>query len=150
MLAPPVIPLANKTREDFNSCWYLANLTATPNLAICWSMAMAHDITPEDEITAPREEDIEAPPNPHAAGKIENCTESYHSCESLLLTTWLEFDDFYRMNPSDKSDCTGLAVGTYYCISTNEDGSPPLLEDTTTASASATATATDVVIPSPV
>ncbi|KAL6355273.1 hypothetical protein LRP88_10859 [Fusarium phalaenopsidis] len=192
----PVIPLANKTREDCSSYLYLANITATPNLADCWSMAMVHDITPEEFILwnpslaksssnasdshsynypctvsesvsycvalesatqAPGEEDVEAPPSLRAAGEVENCTawfapESYHSCESLLLTTWLEFDDFYRMNPSVKSDCTGLAVGTYYCISTNEDGSPPLLEneDTTTTSASATATGTDVVTPSPV
>ncbi|KAI8658069.1 hypothetical protein NCS57_01187500 [Fusarium keratoplasticum] len=216
----PVIPLANKTREDCSSYLYLANITATPNLADCWSMAMVHDITPEPifhtqptehvefktgadqrkrnlfsgtlhwpslrlthliltltiilalsqrayliaspssplpKITAPGQEDVEAPPSPRAAGEVENCTawfapESYHSCESLLLTTWLEFDDFYRMNPSVKSDCTGLAVGTYYCISTNADGSPPLLEDedTTTTSASATATGTDVVTPSPV
>ncbi|RMJ07403.1 hypothetical protein CDV36_012997 [Fusarium kuroshium] len=193
----PVIPLANKTREDCSSYLYLANITATPNLADCWSMAMVYDITPEEFILwnpslakspsnasdshsynypctvsesvsycvalesatqVPGEEDVEAPPTPRAAGEVENCTawfapESYHSCESLLLTTWLEFDDFYRMNPSVKSDCTGLAVGTYYCISTNKDGSPPLYEDedtTTTTSASATATGTDVVTPSPV
>lgn len=33
------------------------------------------------------------------------------------------------MNPSVKSDCSGMAIGTYYCISTNEDGSPPNLDD---------------------
>ncbi|KAL2683337.1 hypothetical protein Neosp_007807 [[Neocosmospora] mangrovei] len=194
----PVIPLANNTRQDCSSYLYLENITATPNIADCWSMAMVHDITPEEFILwnpslakspsnasdshsynypctvsesvsycvalesatqAPGEGDDEAPPSPRAAGEIENCTawfapESYLDCESLLLTTWLEFDDFYRMNPSVKSDCTGLAVGTYYCISTNADGSPPLYEDededTTTTSTSATATGTDVVTPSPV
>ncbi|KAH7196947.1 uncharacterized protein B0J16DRAFT_327070 [Fusarium flagelliforme] len=43
--------------------------------------------------------------------------------------TWLEMDDFYRMNPSVKSDCTGMAIGTYYCVSTNADGSPPSMDD---------------------
>lgn len=59
------------------------------------------------------------------------------------------------MNPSIKSDCSRLTLGTYYCISTNEDGSPPGEDDssvtlTSGASSTATATATGVVTPSPV
>ncbi|KAH6953854.1 hypothetical protein BKA56DRAFT_454257, partial [Ilyonectria sp. MPI-CAGE-AT-0026] len=89
-----------------------------------------------------------------------NCTtwfapDSYDSCESVLAFTWLEFDDLYHINPSIKSDCTGLPIGTYYCISTNEDGSPPGEDDsdgtlTSAASSTATATVTGVVTPSPV
>ena len=29
------------------------------------------------------------------------------------------------MNPSVKDDCTGLTIGTYYCISIDKDGLPP-------------------------
>lgn len=71
-----------------------------------------------------------APPAPRAAGEIENCTNwfrpaSFHSCSAVLLNSRLSFEQFYRMNPSVKNDCTGLTVGTYYCISTKEDGGPP-------------------------
>ncbi|KAH7124603.1 hypothetical protein EDB81DRAFT_663942 [Dactylonectria macrodidyma] len=102
----------------------------------------------------------EAPPSPRAVGEIENCTawynpESYETCENVLDTNWLDFDDFYAMNPSVSSDCSGLVVGTYYCISTIADGSPPSDDDevVTTAtgvSSTAAATATGVTTPSSV
>ncbi|KAM0203102.1 hypothetical protein ACHAPI_001276 [Fusarium lateritium] len=34
------------------------------------------------------------------------------------------------MNPSVKSDCSGgMVIGTYYCVSTNADRSPPGMDD---------------------
>lgn len=33
--------------------------------------------------------------------------------------------EFYAMNPSVKSDCSGFSIGTYYCVSTYEGDYPP-------------------------
>lgn len=55
----------------------------------------------------------------------------------------LEIDEFYYMNPAVKSDCTGMNLGTYYCISTYEGGFPygaADFESNTTSTATATAT----------
>lgn len=101
--------------------------------------------------------DTVAPPSPRAAGEIENCTawfspQDYHSCQDVLLTTWLEFDEFHFMNPSLKSDCTGLTVGTFYCVSIDKDGKPPTSLPIPTATAtttSTTATGTGITTPTP-
>jgi hypothetical protein len=41
--------------------------------------------------------------------------------------------DFYRFNPSVGAGCSKFVLGTYYCYSTNEDGSTPEGPGTTTA-----------------
>ncbi|KAL6399532.1 Peptidoglycan-binding lysin domain [Ilyonectria robusta] len=102
------------------------------------SESVSYCVSLESATPAP-ETDENVPPSPRAAGEIENCTtwyapDSYDSCESVLAFTWLEFDDLYHMNPSIKSDCSGLTLGTYYCISTNEDGSPPGEDDSSNPS----------------
>lgn len=77
----------------------------------------------------------------------------------------MSLEDFYAYNPAINSDCSGLNLGTWYCISIDPSGDPPFAEsdDTITAtpsagstsgfpsSASPTATsATGVITPSPV
>ncbi|CAG8010468.1 unnamed protein product [Penicillium nalgiovense] len=70
-------------------------------------------------------------PVPRANGEIANCTDwyasqsKYDTCYSVITGRHLLFDEFYAMNPSVKSDCSGLSIGTYYCISTYEGGFPP-------------------------
>ncbi|KAJ4152983.1 hypothetical protein LMH87_009498 [Akanthomyces muscarius] len=71
-----------------------------------------------------------APPSPRASGEISGCTswyapEDYDTCEGILNIFQLSIDQFYKMNPSIGSDCTKMALGTYYCISTQSDGGPP-------------------------
>ncbi|KAL3479631.1 hypothetical protein BJX99DRAFT_244778 [Aspergillus californicus] len=71
-----------------------------------------------------------ATPVPRAAGEITNCTQWFQvqfdgdTCESILGTFWLVFEELYAMNPSVKEDCSGLVRGTYYCISTYPGGVP--------------------------
>jgi hypothetical protein len=70
-----------------------------------------------------------APPSPRAAGEIVNCTEwyapqSYDTCGGILNVFGLTIAKFFAMNPGVKSDCTGMNLGTYYCISTNPGGGP--------------------------
>lgn len=71
-----------------------------------------------------------APSGPHASGEISNCTdwfapEVYNTCKSVLDLYELSFTDFYNMNPSVGTDCSSLAVGTYYCTSTYPNGEDP-------------------------
>ncbi|KAK6215152.1 hypothetical protein QIS74_08171 [Colletotrichum tabaci] len=98
-----------------------------------------------------------APPSPRAAGEIANCTtwyspESGDSCAVVLDRTSLTLDEFFTFNPSVKGDCSSMVTGTYYCVSTQGDGSPPGAHDdqpppsTTTGTSSPTGIAT----PSPV
>ncbi|KAH8655300.1 hypothetical protein BX600DRAFT_525233 [Xylariales sp. PMI_506] len=97
-------------------------------------------------------------PTPQAAGVVANCTawyqvQSFSTCASILSVFYLDIAQFYAWNPSVGDDCTGLAVGTYYCISTYPNGVPPDVDDddtTTTGGATATATGTTISTPSPV
>lgn len=70
------------------------------------------------------------PPSPRASGEASNCTawimvESYTTCKSILAVYDLTMAEFYMLNPSVGSDCSGLAVGTYYCLSWFPDGDNP-------------------------
>jgi hypothetical protein len=84
---------------------------------------------------------------------------SYDTCDSIMGRFSIDLDQFYFMNPAIKSDCTGLALGTYYCISIWPDGLPLDEDDdddddfTVTATTSTTApttTGTHVSTPSPI
>ena len=63
-------------------------------------------------------------PSARAIGEIANCTmwiapvSDYDTSFSIIHTYHLAMDEFYAMNPSVKNDCSGLARGTNYCIST--------------------------------
>ncbi|KAM0346568.1 hypothetical protein ACHAP4_011664 [Fusarium culmorum] len=98
---------------------------------------------------AAAEKEIETP-TPRAAGEIANCTMWFRvrravRCNDVMATNGLEFGEFYKMNPSVKSDCTGLVLGTYYCRSTyprgDSVGIPGWASTTESESESATASA---------
>ncbi|KAJ4269754.1 hypothetical protein NW762_001422 [Fusarium torreyae] len=112
--------LGDSSKKDSGSNPYNYPCTLSESVSYCVQL----------EFPTPTPQKEEAPPSPRAAGEVQNCTawwatDDGYSCEDFLSMTWLEMDDFYRMNPSVKSDCTGMAIGTYYCVSTNADGSPP-------------------------
>jgi LysM repeat protein len=62
------------------------------------------------------------PPSPRSPGEIGNCTDyirapkSPITCSGMLAGIRLSMSSFFAMNPSVKSDCSGIAAGTYYCI----------------------------------
>ena len=73
-------------------------------------------------------------PSPRAAGEIEGCTawwrvQDYNSCKNPLALFGFQLATFYAMNPSIGPQCTGMAIGTYYCVSTSPDGYPPVEDD---------------------
>ncbi|KAM0187806.1 hypothetical protein ACHAPI_010957 [Fusarium lateritium] len=91
-------------------------------------------------------------PTPRAGGEAANCTMWFlmrraAKCNDVMATYGLEFGEFYQMNPSVKSDCTGLVLGTYYCRSTYPLGDAVGIpgwsysegDDSTTPSATASA-----------
>ena len=102
-------------------------------------------------------------PTPRATEEIANCTMWFRmsanlACNDLLLTYYLQFSEFYKMNPSVGEDCSGLVVGTYYCRSTYPEGDGagipgwssseldddfPLPTSTQSTSAASTKTSTD-------
>ncbi|KAM5511686.1 LysM domain-containing protein [Fusarium oxysporum f. sp. phaseoli] len=103
------------------------------------------------------------PPTPLAAGTPANCTRyhqdmSYNTCENIMAQYVLNIDQFFSMNPTIGKDCTGLAMGTWYCVSIWPDGDAPGDQDsvpatTTTAKSGTTgasATNTASSTPSPI
>ncbi|KAM0239436.1 hypothetical protein ACHAP5_008358 [Fusarium lateritium] len=118
--------LDDSSRKGPGSSSYNFPCTVSENVSYCVRLESP------TAVPGPRKE--KAPPNPRAAGEVQNCTSWFAaktgwSCENLRLTKHLEIEDFYSMNPSVKSDCSGIAIGTYYCVSTNADRSPPGMED---------------------
>jgi hypothetical protein len=118
---------------------------------------------------AASDEEILETPSPRAAGEIANCTrwyqiEDYDDCESLLLTVHMEIEEFYAMNPAVGATCTGMSLGTYYCISTYSGGLPYGMPDwasnttsttkpvssTATQSVTTTSSGSGITTPSPV
>lgn len=99
-------------------------------------------------------------PNPRALGEAANCTSwgyvyNYTDCDSLLAMYDLTIAELYAMNPSVGSDCRGLDVGTYYCVSWFPDGINPDdwgYEYTGTALVTATSTSAGngISTPSPI
>lgn len=96
-------------------------------------------------------------PSPRAAGEVENCTAWYHmetfsTCEDILVLFGLTLEEFYTFNPSVGSSCTSMAAGSYYCVSTNADGTAPggYVDPVTTTSSSAVSTTTGISTPSPI
>ncbi|KAL2759724.1 carbohydrate-binding module family 50 protein [Sodiomyces alcalophilus JCM 7366] len=136
----PTIPIAKGTRRD---CWrqprrgllvvghhprdhcganiYAYPCTIAPSSSYCVALSSPTPAPPPPPA---------APSSPRAAGESENCTRwfraaSFHTCETVLMRTRLSIDEFYTMNPSVNSDCSGMALGTYYCISTHHQGLTP-------------------------
>ncbi|RYP36756.1 hypothetical protein DL768_010914 [Monosporascus sp. mg162] len=99
------------------------------------------------------------PPSPRAAGEVENCTawykiESWDTCEGVMALYGLDIEDFFAMNPAVGIDCTKMALGTFYCISTDPGGVPPPEDDddgaVPSSSTSSTTTEDGISTPSPV
>ncbi|PTB40686.1 carbohydrate-binding module family 50 protein [Trichoderma asperellum CBS 433.97] len=94
-----------------------------------------------------------APPGPHASGEVSNCTtwfapQAYNTCRDILYIAQLSFADFYQMNPSVGPDCSGLVVGTNYCISTYPNGNDPNEWDGDASIPSASSTG--IITPTPI
>ncbi|QGI60004.1 hypothetical protein CEK26_003983 [Fusarium fujikuroi] len=120
----PSLDESSKKGSGSNSYNYPCTLSESVSYCVALESATA--------VPGPRKE--EPPPNPRAADEVQNCTSWFAaktgwSCEDLLLTKHLDIEDFYSMNPSVKGDCSGMAIGTYYCVSTNADRSPPGMDD---------------------
>lgn len=86
-------------------------------------------------------------PIPRGAGEIANCTnwyapQSYDTCEGILIVFDLTLDVLFTMNPTIGTDCTGMALGTYYCISTYPGGIPAGIDGQTGSVSSMTTTTT--------
>lgn len=72
------------------------------------------------------------------------------ACDVYLDGLGISLSDFYKMNPSVNSDCSGLYLGTYYCIATPD--LPNYIDGVTTTSSSTPTTSgvgNGVVTPTP-
>ncbi|KAK6443864.1 hypothetical protein FP744_10000112 [Trichoderma asperellum] len=74
-------------------------------------------------------------PTPVAAGESQNCTSWFAPtpdtiCANILIAFQITMAEFYTMNPSVGTDCSGLNAGTYCCVSTNPGGQLPAFTDT--------------------
>ncbi|KAM0811391.1 putative LysM domain-containing protein [Seiridium cardinale] len=122
-----------------SSVEYTYPCTASASSSYCVELAARTTTTATASVT----------PVPLAAGATEDCTWWYAPKNTTTRETW---------NPTVGEDCTGLAVGTYYCVSTYPDIVPPPFpyvetdDDTTTTTATATASSSGdgVTTPSPV
>ncbi|UKZ58866.1 uncharacterized protein TrAtP1_000188 [Trichoderma atroviride] len=99
---------------------YTYPCTVAANISYCVALVSSTGALPTNT----------APPGPHASGEISNCTawfapEAYDTCKSILDIFEMSFANFYKMNPSVGPDCSGLAVGTNYCVSTYPNGEDP-------------------------
>jgi hypothetical protein len=119
---------------------YNYDCTIAPSVSYCLELASPTPYVPQ---TAP-------PVSPRAAGEIEGCTKWFRSalsCESHLSMLRISQADFYRFNPSLGADCSKFVLGTYYCYSTNEDGSSPERPGTTGAATLTTPSPTPTFTP---
>ncbi|KAL6690470.1 hypothetical protein J3F84DRAFT_389421 [Trichoderma pleuroticola] len=107
------------SRSSAATSSYTYPCTLAANTSYCVLLASP---TPDPSKTA-------VPPSPRASGEPANCTNWYapsadESCLSVLDLNYLTIDQLYSMNPSVKRDCSGLAIGTYYCVTTEPGGVP--------------------------
>src|SRR5688500_303678 len=130
MASPPVSaanPYAYPCTISANSsyCVMLASPTpgniSTPTLTISPNCPLLTTSAPEEQCE---------PPSPLSVGTAENCTryhlvESWDTCDAIVDLYYLDMEQFFSMNPAVKKDCTGMAMGTWYCISIWPDGEYP-------------------------
>ncbi|KAF4331818.1 peptidoglycan-binding lysin domain protein [Fusarium beomiforme] len=131
----------NVTDSPNADCWALSNdfilwnpsLVQTDNdeainspaVSVAYLYAYLSSATPTLD-----DGDIE-PPSPLADGTVKNCknyhhVESYNTCQNIMDQYYLNIKQFYSMNLVVKEDCTGLAMGIWYCVSIWPDGDYPL------------------------
>ncbi|KAL2787767.1 hypothetical protein BJX66DRAFT_340850 [Aspergillus keveii] len=115
-----IIPIATRTKRETAGISHL-RMSRKSLAANCWNLAAI--------VSASTATPIETPA-PHGSGEVANCTLWYapadqdDTCVNMLNTFGITFEQLYAMNPSVHNDCSGLVLGTYYCISTYPDGVP--------------------------
>ena len=82
---------------------------------------------------------------------IKDCTYFYDSqpgdtCVSIASYWGLSLEQFKTYNPSVESDCSGLIIGTAYCVEQNY-GMGPAPPETTASTSSKTTTTTSGLAP---
>ncbi|KAL8692318.1 MAG: hypothetical protein Q9218_002635 [Villophora microphyllina] len=97
---------------------------------------------------------VERQSGPVPPDTIKDCTFYYDSqpgdtCDSIAANWGISTQDFVRYNPSTKSDCSGLVIGTSYCVEEN-NGNGPVITTTSGATTPVTTTAPSPTAPSPV
>lgn len=85
------------------------------------------------------------PPYPRASGEAQDCSVWTHieenwGCAEILDLYRLTIQEFYDMNPTVGQDCTGLSLGSYYCVRVGRVLPPD--EETITTSPPTTSTGT--------
>ncbi|OAL51442.1 hypothetical protein IQ07DRAFT_566073 [Pyrenochaeta sp. DS3sAY3a] len=112
-------PSLNKYEPGVENATYDYPCSAQVSVSYCLSVAR-----PTSDWNAKPE--IIKPPTPRAGGEIEGCISWQEVFEGTDCATWLPsaltMDDFIKMNPSVGKDCTGLNLGTHYCMSTKDIG----------------------------
>ncbi|ETS74812.1 hypothetical protein PFICI_13296 [Pestalotiopsis fici W106-1] len=80
---------------------------------------------------------------PAREGMTTNCSitadvrnDGYPTCSDILAQWELTIADFYAMNPSVGSDCSGMWAGYHYCVRTNDWVAPTATAVTSTTSTS--------------
>jgi hypothetical protein len=156
-VGPPVISTVDGTTITSTSDPYAYPCTLAANTSYCVAVA------PPQTVTATATP-IETPA-PRASGEVANCTLWYapadqdDTCINILNTFGITFKQFYAMNPSVHNDCSGLVLGTHYCISTYPDGvpggqpdwtGPPVTVPPSTPTTTTTTTSSGISSPSPV
>ncbi|KAL4733764.1 hypothetical protein BDV11DRAFT_175388 [Aspergillus similis] len=150
-VGPPSVITTNSVTMTITYNPFAYPCTLAENTSYCIAVA-SPTTTTEGQVPAI------ATPAPRAAGEIANCTVWFQilserdTCETILDNYWLAFEELYAMNPSIKDDCSGLVMGTYYCISTYPEGVPGGQPDWTgpTYEWGTTSTSSGVSTPSPV
>ncbi|KAK6222736.1 hypothetical protein LQW54_000917 [Pestalotiopsis sp. IQ-011] len=147
----PTIPYANGTRNDCYSYLWLSNTTDN-ELAQCWNLPFVYDLTSEELVLwnpSLADADASAEAATTTVGNSYTYPNKYFGDPDAR--SGLSKRKLHHLNPTVGEDCSGLAVGTYYCIGTSNDEILEYddLDDSTTATAVAT-TSSGVSTPSPV
>ncbi|KAL9477709.1 hypothetical protein ACSS6W_007550 [Trichoderma asperelloides] len=139
-------------------CWNLAfSYGQTPEELVLWNPSLANNNASDSSaISVPSGADLVGAaaatataatsvtsasafvivtPTPVAAGESQNCTSWFAPtpdtiCANILIAFQITMAEFYTMNPSVGTDCSGLNAGTYCCVSTNPGGQLPAFTDT--------------------
>ncbi|KAI4193919.1 MAG: hypothetical protein LQ350_008079 [Teloschistes chrysophthalmus] len=124
------------------------------NIQLCVSLGV---IALAYASAVPGHQQVRRQSGPVPPDTIKDCTYFYDSqpgdtCVSIVGDWGLSQEQFKTYNPSVKSDCSGLVIGTAYCVEENYGNGPAPPETTATTSSKTTATTTSATPtgPSPV
>ncbi|OCL10882.1 carbohydrate-binding module family 50 protein [Glonium stellatum] len=141
------IPEANTTSYDYNC-------SLSSSVSYCIAVASPTSLTATNL----------QPPSPRASGEIAGCLDwdvitDAVPCDVYLSNIGLTLASFYQMNPSVKSDCSGMNLGTYYCLGTNSTGldtpdnstvTPPATTTGSSSRSPATSAGNGITTPTPI